>query len=177
MPQKERLVLLNKERESRHSTDTAFQSPYQRSIVHKVHREIPWIVLSPMSEASLATSVPLRPMLRPTSAVFRAGASLVPSPVAPTTSPPSGRLATHWKADQERWTCGKQSRGGGMLSCLVRLGPAQVRSPFRPIVTPSRELVFLVSSPHINIVPYSRRVLRYIHGKRGIAYGSVIRSF
>ena len=60
---------------------------------------------SPMSEASLATSVPLRPMLRPTSAVLRAGASFVPSPVAPTTSPPSGRLADHYrpnKGERER---------------------------------------------------------------------------
>ena len=40
-----------------------------------------------MSDASLATSVPHRPMLSPTSAALRAGASLVPSPVTPTTSP------------------------------------------------------------------------------------------
>ena len=42
-----------------------------------------------MSEAPLATSVP-SPIARPTSAALRAGASLVPSPVTPTTSPPSG---------------------------------------------------------------------------------------
>mmetsp|Transcript_37029 Transcript_37029/g.57818 ORF Transcript_37029/g.57818 Transcript_37029/m.57818 type:complete len:218 (-) Transcript_37029:2015-2668(-) len=40
-----------------------------------------------MSEASWATLVPVIPMLRPTLAAFRAGASLVPSPVTPTTSP------------------------------------------------------------------------------------------
>src|SRR5437868_5524326 len=36
--------------------------------------------------ASLATSVPVRPMARPTSARLSAGASLVPSPVTATTS-------------------------------------------------------------------------------------------
>mmetsp|Transcript_24507 Transcript_24507/g.42796 ORF Transcript_24507/g.42796 Transcript_24507/m.42796 type:complete len:240 (-) Transcript_24507:760-1479(-) len=40
-----------------------------------------------MSEAARATSVPQMPMLSPTSASFSAGASLVPSPVTPTTSP------------------------------------------------------------------------------------------
>ncbi len=39
-----------------------------------------------MSEASLATSVPAMPMAKPTSAILRAGASLVPSPVTATTS-------------------------------------------------------------------------------------------
>ena len=38
-----------------------------------------------MSEASLATSVPVIPMAKPTSAFLRAGASLVPSPVTATT--------------------------------------------------------------------------------------------
>eukprot|EP00620_Florenciella_sp_RCC1587_P019890 CAMPEP_0182577458 /NCGR_PEP_ID=MMETSP1324-20130603/37746_1 /TAXON_ID=236786 /ORGANISM="Florenciella sp., Strain RCC1587" /LENGTH=37 /DNA_ID= /DNA_START= /DNA_END= /DNA_ORIENTATION= len=37
-----------------------------------------------MSLASLATSVPDSPMLRPTSPARRAGPSLVPSPVTPT---------------------------------------------------------------------------------------------
>ena len=40
-----------------------------------------------MAAASLATYVPAIPMAKPTSAFFRAGASLVPSPVAATTSP------------------------------------------------------------------------------------------
>mmetsp|Transcript_23162 Transcript_23162/g.59346 ORF Transcript_23162/g.59346 Transcript_23162/m.59346 type:complete len:387 (+) Transcript_23162:1106-2266(+) len=40
-----------------------------------------------MSDASLATSVPQMPIASPTSASFRAGASLVPSPVTATTSP------------------------------------------------------------------------------------------
>jgi hypothetical protein len=46
-----------------------------------------------MSEASLATCVPVMPMDRPTSAALSAGASLVPSPVTPTTAMmlPSGR--------------------------------------------------------------------------------------
>jgi len=35
--------------------------------------------------ASLATSVPAIPMAKPTSAFFKAGASLVPSPVTATT--------------------------------------------------------------------------------------------
>ncbi|KAH3666253.1 hypothetical protein OGAPHI_004442 [Ogataea philodendri] len=43
-------------------------------------------VVKMMSEASLATSVPAIPMEKPTSANFRAGASLVPSPVTATTS-------------------------------------------------------------------------------------------
>mmetsp|Transcript_24322 Transcript_24322/g.49827 ORF Transcript_24322/g.49827 Transcript_24322/m.49827 type:complete len:256 (+) Transcript_24322:3-770(+) len=47
-----------------------------------------------MSEASFATEVP-EFMARPTSAAFRAGASLVPSPVTPTTSPPPGWHLLH----------------------------------------------------------------------------------
>lgn len=39
-----------------------------------------------MSEASLATSVPVIPIAKPTSAFLRAGASLVPSPVTATTA-------------------------------------------------------------------------------------------
>ena len=45
-----------------------------------------------MSEASLATSVPLNPMERPTSPAFSAGASLVPSPVTPTRQPSPSAL-------------------------------------------------------------------------------------
>mmetsp|Transcript_35390 Transcript_35390/g.77921 ORF Transcript_35390/g.77921 Transcript_35390/m.77921 type:complete len:312 (-) Transcript_35390:928-1863(-) len=48
-----------------------------------------------MSAAPCATLVPVMPIASPTSAAFRAGASLVPSPVTPTTSPPSGREASH----------------------------------------------------------------------------------
>ncbi|OPY06022.1 MAG: hypothetical protein A4E67_01664 [Syntrophaceae bacterium PtaB.Bin038] len=40
-----------------------------------------------MSEASFATSVPLRPMATPRWAARRAGASLTPSPVTATISP------------------------------------------------------------------------------------------
>mmetsp|Transcript_55282 Transcript_55282/g.115653 ORF Transcript_55282/g.115653 Transcript_55282/m.115653 type:complete len:201 (+) Transcript_55282:275-877(+) len=47
-----------------------------------------------MSEASCATDVPVIPMDRPTSASFKAGASLVPSPVTATTSPISLRRRT-----------------------------------------------------------------------------------
>jgi hypothetical protein len=39
-----------------------------------------------ISEASLATSVPVIPIAKPTSAFFKAGASLVPSPVTATTA-------------------------------------------------------------------------------------------
>jgi len=39
-----------------------------------------------MSEAFLATSVPVIPIEKPTSAFFKAGASLVPSPVTATTA-------------------------------------------------------------------------------------------
>ena len=42
---------------------------------------------STMSAASLETSVPEMPMAMPTSAFFRAGASLMPSPVTATTLP------------------------------------------------------------------------------------------
>mmetsp|Transcript_13899 Transcript_13899/g.38197 ORF Transcript_13899/g.38197 Transcript_13899/m.38197 type:complete len:326 (-) Transcript_13899:334-1311(-) len=48
-----------------------------------------------MSEAFLATSVPERPMERPTSAALRAGPSFVPSPVTPTTSPTPPRFSLH----------------------------------------------------------------------------------
>ena len=40
-----------------------------------------------MAAAYLATSVPQIPIAKPTSAFFKAGASLVPSPVTATTSP------------------------------------------------------------------------------------------
>ena len=40
-----------------------------------------------ISQAYLATSVPVRPIANPTSAFLRAGASLVPSPVTATISP------------------------------------------------------------------------------------------
>mmetsp|Transcript_26233 Transcript_26233/g.66722 ORF Transcript_26233/g.66722 Transcript_26233/m.66722 type:complete len:297 (+) Transcript_26233:1535-2425(+) len=46
------------------------------------------------SDASFATSVPLIPMLIPTSASFKAGASFVPSPVTATTSPRKRRRRT-----------------------------------------------------------------------------------
>ncbi len=48
-----------------------------------------------MSDASCATLVPVIPIASPTSAALRAGASFVPSPVTPTTSPPSGRVNSH----------------------------------------------------------------------------------
>ena len=48
-----------------------------------------------ISEAFLATSVPLMPIDKPTSAAFTAGPSLVPSPVTPTTSPTPSLLAAH----------------------------------------------------------------------------------
>jgi hypothetical protein len=47
-----------------------------------------------ISEASLATSVPLSPMAMPISAALRAGASLTPSPVTATTSPFACRART-----------------------------------------------------------------------------------
>jgi hypothetical protein len=40
-----------------------------------------------ISAACLAISVPVIPIAKPTSAFFKAGASLVPSPVTATTSP------------------------------------------------------------------------------------------
>ena len=48
-----------------------------------------------MEEAALATAVPLKPIERPTSAARKAGPSLVPSPVTPTTSPPLDLVAAH----------------------------------------------------------------------------------
>lgn len=47
-----------------------------------------------MSAAYLATSVPVMPIAKPTSAFFKAGASFVPSPVTATTSPLSLRPVT-----------------------------------------------------------------------------------
>jgi hypothetical protein len=47
-----------------------------------------------MSAACLATSVPVIPIAKPTSAFFRAGASLVPSPVTATVSPSSLKPVT-----------------------------------------------------------------------------------
>ncbi len=47
-----------------------------------------------ISAANLATSVPVIPMANPTSAFFKAGASLVPSPVTATTSPHSLKAVT-----------------------------------------------------------------------------------
>lgn len=46
-------------------------------------------------EASFATSVPAIPIAKPTSAFFKAGASLVPSPVTATTCPNYLRPSTN----------------------------------------------------------------------------------
>jgi hypothetical protein len=46
------------------------------------------------SAASLATSLPRRPIATPMSADFNAGASLTPSPVTATTWPPARRAVT-----------------------------------------------------------------------------------
>ena len=43
-----------------------------------------------IAAAPFATSVPAIPIASPTSAAANAGASFVPSPVTPTTSPPFG---------------------------------------------------------------------------------------
>lgn len=50
--------------------------------------------ISMISAAYLATSVPLIPIAKPTSALLRAGASFVPSPVTATTSPLSFKPVT-----------------------------------------------------------------------------------
>ena len=50
--------------------------------------------MSTMSAACRATSVPVCPMAMPTSAAARAGASLMPSPVAATKWPSSVRVRT-----------------------------------------------------------------------------------
>jgi hypothetical protein len=47
-----------------------------------------------MAAAYLATSVPLTPIAKPTSAFLKAGASFVPSPVTATTFPLSLRPVT-----------------------------------------------------------------------------------
>mmetsp|Transcript_4769 Transcript_4769/g.13710 ORF Transcript_4769/g.13710 Transcript_4769/m.13710 type:complete len:201 (+) Transcript_4769:2414-3016(+) len=67
-----------------------------------------------MSAASLATSVPAIPMARPTSDSFRAGASLVPSPVTATTSPISFSRCTSLNLSAgllraRTWTVGSSS--------------------------------------------------------------------
>ena len=48
-----------------------------------------------ISQACFATSVPVIPIAKPTSAFLRAGASLVPSPVTATISPNSLRPVTN----------------------------------------------------------------------------------
>mmetsp|Transcript_1375 Transcript_1375/g.5909 ORF Transcript_1375/g.5909 Transcript_1375/m.5909 type:complete len:286 (+) Transcript_1375:316-1173(+) len=64
-----------------------------------------------MSDASFATSVPHKPMLSPTSPAFNAGASFVPSPVTPTTSPTPFGLRG-WDSHSARWPGNR-----AMLSC------------------------------------------------------------
>mmetsp|Transcript_12191 Transcript_12191/g.19874 ORF Transcript_12191/g.19874 Transcript_12191/m.19874 type:complete len:420 (-) Transcript_12191:1465-2724(-) len=92
-----------------------------------------------MSEASWATLVPVTPMLRPTLAAFRAGASLVPSPVTPTTWPPSSpRLATH----SSRYPGSTRSRS------LAQLSPGCASS----------QLAWSLGSPW----PFSRVTSRYL---------------
>mmetsp|Transcript_7208 Transcript_7208/g.11282 ORF Transcript_7208/g.11282 Transcript_7208/m.11282 type:complete len:399 (-) Transcript_7208:127-1323(-) len=92
-----------------------------------------------MSEASWATLVPVMPMLRPTLAAFRAGASLVPSPVTPTTWPPSSpRLATH----SSRYPGSTRSRS------LAQLSPGCASS----------QLAWSLGSPW----PFSRVTSRYL---------------
>mmetsp|Transcript_18408 Transcript_18408/g.28720 ORF Transcript_18408/g.28720 Transcript_18408/m.28720 type:complete len:400 (-) Transcript_18408:1503-2702(-) len=92
-----------------------------------------------MSEAARATSVPQMPMLRPTSASFSAGASLVPSPVTPTTWPPSSpRLATH----SSRYPGSTRSRS------LAQLSPGCASS----------QLAWSLGSPW----PFSRVTSRYL---------------
>jgi hypothetical protein len=63
--------------------------------------------------AGRRASVPAMPMARPTSLSFRAGASLVPSPVTATTSPPSFSSLTSVSlssGEERARTC-----GGGVL--------------------------------------------------------------
>ena len=82
-----------------------------------------------MSPASRATSVPL-PMAKPTSASFRAGASLMPSPVMPATSPRSWaartrRLLSDGSARATTRSFGRAARSFSSLrrpsSSLVRM--------------------------------------------------------
>jgi len=86
-----------------------------------------------MSAASLETSVPAMPMARPTSDSFRAGASLVPSPVTATISPMpfSVRTRTSLSAGEERartWRRG--SRATSSASGRARkVGPSMDRPP------------------------------------------------
>ena len=86
-----------------------------------------------MSEASFATSVPAMFIEKPTSAAFRAGASLVPSPVTATVSPISLRRRTRTRlssGEERARTCslGMISR----CSCLLiflNSGPSIARPP------------------------------------------------
>ncbi|KAK5633688.1 hypothetical protein RRF57_009401 [Xylaria bambusicola] len=59
-----------------------------------VRIEVKLSSINTISEASLATSVPQTPIEKPTSAVFKAGASFVPSPVTATVSPRALSFAT-----------------------------------------------------------------------------------
>mmetsp|Transcript_4355 Transcript_4355/g.13564 ORF Transcript_4355/g.13564 Transcript_4355/m.13564 type:complete len:216 (+) Transcript_4355:417-1064(+) len=93
-----------------------------------------------MSDASLATSVPVMPIDRPTSDTLSAGASLVPSPVTATTSPIS------LSADTSRYL----SLGVERAS-TCSLGSAALRSS---------SLIFLKAGPSMAVpsvrMPHSR---------------------
>mmetsp|Transcript_8941 Transcript_8941/g.29392 ORF Transcript_8941/g.29392 Transcript_8941/m.29392 type:complete len:331 (-) Transcript_8941:2057-3049(-) len=88
-----------------------------------------------MSDASLATSVPERPIERPTSDSERAGASFVPSPVTATTSPRflSARTSSYLSCGVERAsTC-----SFGSTSLSFASSPSMARNVGPSIAMPS----------------------------------------
>ena len=104
-----------------------------------------------ISPASLATSVPL-PIAKPTSAFFRAGASLIPSPVMPTTSSISCAMRTRRLLSVGRARATTRSRGRRFLICsslmpasspLVRTASSDL--PFAGISPASRAIAAAVS--------------------------------
>ena len=85
---------------------------------------------STICAASLAASVPLRPIAMPISACFNDGASLTPSPVIATTSP----LAC--KARTMRSLCSGLVRAKTLTSCAnLRSPSSDTPSSSAPVIT------------------------------------------
>mmetsp|Transcript_25715 Transcript_25715/g.72046 ORF Transcript_25715/g.72046 Transcript_25715/m.72046 type:complete len:339 (+) Transcript_25715:611-1627(+) len=98
-----------------------------------------------ISEASFATSVPAIPIARPTSACLSAGASLVPSPVTPTTCLLAIRRCTRvsLSSGSERAKTWRRGRRASICSSvsLANSGPSMARPP--GVRIPASSAIFL----------------------------------
>mmetsp|Transcript_18500 Transcript_18500/g.32068 ORF Transcript_18500/g.32068 Transcript_18500/m.32068 type:complete len:227 (-) Transcript_18500:1769-2449(-) len=102
--------------------------------------------INTISAAPVATSVPLF-MANPTSANFKAGASLVPSPVTATMSPSSIRQATSTSLSVGLLRA--NTRSLGMRACsLSGFSAAILRNSAPSITSPSSHSPFDLRSPH-----------------------------